>query len=125
MEKVFQDRAAAAQAMLRARSQSPGLSQSGRLSRERSGEGLRRPVEMSPAHVRDRVLTPRRYSAPVSKLGDARSCMSQPRNVEKMFDYFSDHPEDEQQSMSLRRQNSRENLYRKKLKSACPLLISI
>ena len=106
--------------MLRARSQSPGLSQSGRMPLERSGEGLRRPAEMSPDHVRDRVLTPRRYSAPVSKLGDARSCMSQPRNVEKMFDYFSDHPEEEQQSMSVRRQSSRENLYRKKSEKSLP-----
>jgi hypothetical protein len=47
--------------------------------------------------------------------------MSQPRNVEKMFDYFSDHPEEEQQSMSVRRQSSRENLYRKKSEKSMPL----
>ena len=107
----MRDMSAMERAMMRARSQSPGLSQSRRLSREPSGEGLRRP-EMSPDHVRDRVLTPRRYSRPVSKLGDARACMSQPRNVEKMFDYFSDHPEQDERPLSLRRQNSRENLYR-------------
>ena len=45
-------------------------------------------AEMSPESVRDRVLSPRRYCAPISKLGDARACMSQPRNNEKMFNYF-------------------------------------
>ena len=43
----------------------------------------------------DRVLAPRRYSQPISKLGDARKIMSPHRNVEKMFSYFSDHPEQE------------------------------
>ena len=42
----------------------------------------------SPENVRERVLRPRGYSWPVSKIGDARSCISQPRNVEKLFTYY-------------------------------------
>ena len=42
----------------------------------------------SPENVRERVLRPRGYSSPVSKIGDARSCISQPRNVEKLFTYY-------------------------------------
>jgi len=95
-------------AMMRRKSQSPGRASGGRaVARQASSEQAS--AEMSPASVRDRVLAPKRYNAPVSKLGDARACMSPHRNNEKMFGFFSDHPG---QEYSPHRQSSRENLYR-------------
>ena len=96
--------------MMRRKSQSPSRRSngSGRVERQASSERWAS-ADMSPASVRDRVLAPKRYNAPVSKLGDARACMSPHRNVEKMFGFFSDHPGQEQLP---HRQSSRENLYR-------------
>jgi hypothetical protein len=101
---------------MHARSTSPGhRSSTGSLGREMSSERTLRMQaqgEMSPENVRDRVLSPKRYNSSVSKLGDARSCITPRRNVEKMFTYFSDHAEQEQLPERMHRQNSRENLYR-------------
>eukprot|EP00277_Geminigera_cryophila_P027232 CAMPEP_0179474582 /NCGR_PEP_ID=MMETSP0799-20121207/54005_1 /TAXON_ID=46947 /ORGANISM="Geminigera cryophila, Strain CCMP2564" /LENGTH=205 /DNA_ID=CAMNT_0021283723 /DNA_START=191 /DNA_END=804 /DNA_ORIENTATION=+ len=88
-------------------------SMNGPLRRDLSKEQKRQmQADISPENVRDRVLAPRRYSQPISKLGDARTIMSPHRNVEKMFGYFSDHPEQEALPPGLNRQNTRENLYR-------------
>ena len=69
-------------------------------------------ADISPARVYERVVSGSRRVSPMKKLGDATACMSPHRNVEKMFGFFSDHPEHEMMTLGQLRENSRKNLYR-------------